>query len=158
MPIRPARPDDAPRLTALAHAAKRHWGYPEAWIEAWRAALTVTPSDLAVLDVRCAEDGGGLAGFYALGGAPPVCILEHLWVGPEAMGRGVGRALFLDAAARATARGATLLEIDSDPHAEGFYLRMGARRVGTTVDAVLGQRRERPLLRLALDPTAPPSG
>jgi hypothetical protein len=32
---------EAPELTAIAFAAKRHWGYPEAWIDLWTDELTV---------------------------------------------------------------------------------------------------------------------
>ncbi|HTO03326.1 MAG TPA: hypothetical protein VL069_06475, partial [Opitutus sp.] len=38
-----AKPSDAAALTALAFAAKRHWGYPESWIQAWTEQLTITP-------------------------------------------------------------------------------------------------------------------
>ena len=31
--IRRAQPNDAETLTNIAHAAKRHWNYPEHWIE-----------------------------------------------------------------------------------------------------------------------------
>lgn len=42
--LRPATPADAAVLTEIAHAAKRHWGYPERWVQLWRAALTITPA------------------------------------------------------------------------------------------------------------------
>jgi hypothetical protein len=35
-----AKPEDAANLTGIAFAAKRHWGYPENWIESWRDLLT----------------------------------------------------------------------------------------------------------------------
>lgn len=41
--IRRARPADARALTRAAHAAKRHWKYPEDWSRLWRDGLTVTP-------------------------------------------------------------------------------------------------------------------
>jgi hypothetical protein len=34
---------DAEVLTRVFLAAKRHWGYPERWIERWRESLTITP-------------------------------------------------------------------------------------------------------------------
>ena len=52
--IRAARPDDAEALTRLAHAAKRHWRYPEEWIALWRPGLTVTPEFIATHPVYCA--------------------------------------------------------------------------------------------------------
>jgi|SRR5262245_16873441 len=42
-----AKPDEAEALTEIAFAAKRHWGYPEKWIESWRETLTVTPEFIA---------------------------------------------------------------------------------------------------------------
>ena len=38
--LRRANPDEAGVLTEIAHAAKRHWSYPESWIEYWREDVT----------------------------------------------------------------------------------------------------------------------
>jgi len=38
------------------------------------------------------------------------------------------------------------LKIESDPNAEDFYQRMGARHVGASVTELEGQRRELPVL------------
>lgn len=40
--IRRAEPEDATTLTEISHTAKRHWGYPEHWIQHWSADLTIT--------------------------------------------------------------------------------------------------------------------
>ena len=63
--------------------------------------------------------------------------LLHLWVLPEAMGRGAGRSLFSHAIERTRHLGFRELEIESDPNAEGFYRRIGAHRVGTSSRACL---------------------
>jgi GNAT superfamily N-acetyltransferase len=55
--------------------------------------------------------------------------LDGLFVEPVHMGRGVGRALVEDAAARASGSGAARLEVTAGP-AQGFYERLGFRRVG----------------------------
>lgn len=44
--------------------------------------------------------------------------------------RRLGRRLWAHLEATAQAAGAKHLVVDSDPHAEGFYLAMGMRRVG----------------------------
>ena len=62
------------------------------------------------------------------------------------MGTGVGRALFDHAMKTAAAAGAAAVKIEADPHAEGFYERMGARRIGEEVYELDGQRRVLPLL------------
>jgi hypothetical protein len=38
------------------------------------------------------------------------------------------------------------MEIESDPNAEGFYQRLGGRRVGINIAELDGQRRELPVL------------
>ena len=155
--IRPAAPSDAGTLTALATAGKRHWGYPEAWLEAWRGPLTITPDYVAAHVVACAEDGtGGVVGFYALERDGGRCRLEHLWLAPSLIGGGLGRQLFEHAVQAARALGATELLIEADPNAEGFYLHMGARRVGETVSRLTGEERVLPQLRYALPGMAEP--
>ncbi|HEU4886190.1 MAG TPA: GNAT family N-acetyltransferase [Longimicrobium sp.] len=129
--IRPAREGDAAALSAIAHAAKRHWGYPEAWIARWRDVLTITPAFIRDHIVFVAADADDHArGFYALAIERADAVLEHLWIEPAWMGRGLGRELLSHAVATARDHGAGRLEIDSDPHAEEFYRRMGARRIG----------------------------
>ncbi len=147
MHIRAARPEEAALLTGIAHAAKRHWGYPEAWIAAWREALTLSPDFVAQHPVFVAEaDGGGVRGFYALAPAGEGWTLEHLWLRPRWIGSGIGRLLFDHAAATAREAGAVGLEIDADPHAEAFYLHLGARRVGEVRADMDGQPRILPRL------------
>jgi GNAT superfamily N-acetyltransferase len=150
MNIRRAQASDAAELTRIAHEAKRHWGYPERWIELWRDDLTLTPEFIAGNEVYLAEDGGEALGCYGLAAASPNWALEHFWIRPAAMGKGLGRRLFEHAVAVAAAKGVTVLEIDSDPNAESFYLRMGAVRVGEILSEVDGKPRIRPLLHLRL--------
>ncbi len=141
MEVRPARPSEAEALTELALRSKGHWGHDAAFLERCRPELTVTPADIASGTVLVAEHDGGVAGFAAVRTEPPA-ELEMLFVEPAAMGRGVGRAL-LEAARRAAG---TDLMIESDPQAEAFYLRHGARRIGRRTSPSTG--RELPLLRL----------
>ena len=128
--IRRATADDADALTRVAHAAKRHWRYPEEWIGLWRAGLTVTPEFIARYPVYCACRGDEIAGFYALTQAPPDRELEHMWVAPAHIGAGVGAQLLEHAVATLRGEGSRTLKIESDPYAESFYIKHGARRVG----------------------------
>jgi GNAT superfamily N-acetyltransferase len=128
--IRRARPADAETLTRIAHAAKRHWRYPEEYIELWREALTVTPDFIGRHPVYCAWRDERIVGFYALSGEGLVRELEHMWVIPEAIGKGIGARLLDHAVWTLLVDGAETLRIASDPNAEGFYVKMGARRVG----------------------------
>ncbi len=144
MEISRAVPQDAGELTEIALAAKRHWGYPERWIELWREALTITPRLAAEGEVWVAEEGGRKLGFYALSASGRE--LEHLWVVPERIGEGVGQSLFSHALSRAAELGAETILIESDPNAEGFYARMGAVKIGERVSELDGRERVLPLL------------
>ena len=137
--IRRAVPADGDALTAIAHAAKRHWRYPEEWIALWRRDLTFTREFIERHPVYCLVDGEALVGVYALLFSAADCELEHFWVAPTQMGAGVGRALFEHAVERCRAIGVRRLWINADPNAERFYERMGARRVGEVPSTPAGR-------------------
>lgn len=137
---------DATPLDEIALKAKRHWHYPEPWIESWRNDLSVRPESFSAECVFKAVVRNRVTGFYALFEDGGSLQLEHLWVLPEAMGKGIGRRLFQHSLLQAGTLGHSSILIESDPNAEGFYLRMGARRTGTVVREVLGHRRELPIL------------
>ncbi len=141
-----ARPGDADALPRITFAAKRHWGYPERWIERWRENLTISPEFIRRIETYAAVVEGKPVGFYALVGERREIELEHLWVLPECMRAGIGRALFDHAIRRAASLGAEVLVIESDPNAEGFYRRMGARHAGEISYPMDGQKRTLPLL------------
>jgi len=54
----------------------------------------------------------------------------------------------------AARRGANTVAIEADPNAEGFYLRMGARRVGENVYEIVGRKRKLPLLSVEISKPA----
>ena len=141
-----AKPDDAVALTEIAHAAKRHWGYPETWIEAWRDVLTMRPEFITANVAYTAVENESPVGFYVLTKEPDGLRLDHLWILPSSMGRGIGRALFEHAAAEVKRLGFRSVKIEADPNAEDFYRRMGAVRVGTARSQVYGEARELPLM------------
>lgn len=151
MQIVPARPEDAARLTGIAFAAKRHWGYPDRWMESWRDVLTVNPDFIASHETFSAVVDGLTVGFYALGQKGNRLDLLHMWVLPDWMRRGIGRSLFCHALERTKILGFKELEIESDPNAEGFYQRLGAHRVGVSIHTVDQHRRELPVLIYQID-------
>ena len=183
--IRPAAAADAARLTEIARAAKAHWGYPEAWLDVWRDALTITQEYIEANCVFVAEAAG--AELPATGERTPVatesgsakrastvgaqrsvlgmCALEdhddrwqlaHLWVDPRAHGLGIGRALVEHVLVVAgNQRPGSVVRVESDPHAAGFYRRLGARDTGV-VPAPMEGDPGRVLPLLELDTTIAP--
>jgi GNAT superfamily N-acetyltransferase len=150
--IRTARPAEADALSALCLRSKAHWGYGEEFMARSRAALTISPEFIATGRVFVAEPEGcaplGVASVAPLA-ADGVYDLVHLFIEPSAMLGGVGRRLFEAAANKAKADGARRLVIQSDPHAVGFYRRLGATDAGEAPsDSVPG--RMLPMLHLEL--------
>ena len=108
--------------------------------------MTVRAEFINAHETYAAVVDGRTVGFYALCRAGDVLRLEHLWVLPDAMSQGVGRALFGHAVERGKSLGYRAMEIESDPNAEGFYQRLGARRIGLRIAELEEQRRELPVL------------
>ena len=146
--VRPARPTDAPRLTVIAHAAKRHWGYPDELMQLWSNDLTISPSFVHEHSVWCATHDDEIVGFCATSGAD-VYELDHLWVEPDHHRRGIGTMLLQHAIQRARTEGATVLRIVADPNAVAFYEKHGAGQVGLVASTPAG--RKLPVLELAVD-------
>jgi GNAT superfamily N-acetyltransferase len=131
--------EEAPRLSAIAQAAKAHWGYPAEWLELWRGELTFDAATLEREWIRVAESEGRVVALVALAEEGGELELSHLWVDPVAMGMGIGRTLFEAAVAEARRRGARRLRIVADPHAETFYEHLGARRAGSVPSRPAGR-------------------
>jgi GNAT superfamily N-acetyltransferase len=147
--IRRARVSEAPALTELSLRSKALWGYDAAFLARCRIAMQVKEANVETRPHFVAEIDGRLAGFYGFEPLPEGVGLDYMFVEPEFVGRGVGRALMDHAVAQARELGHESLTIVADPNAEGFYVRLGAQRVGTQASDV-GPERQLPVLRLPL--------
>lgn len=153
--IRPARPDEADRISILAQRSKAHWGYDEEFLSAFRSELTVRPDELVPRRAQVAvgepDESGAerLLGFATLEGDAPAGELGMLFVDPDVIGQGVGTALFKHISALATQLGFHRLTIAADPFAEPFYLAQGAVRIGAVPSGSIPGR-SLPLLAFAL--------
>ena len=150
MTIRRARAEDADVLTKIAFAAKRHWSYPESWIHHWQDSLTLSPEYVIQHPTFVAGVDREVVGFCSVQIEGVEACLDHLWVLPPFMGRGVGRALFQHAEEIARSSGAMKMKIVSDPQAERFYTRMGATLCGREPASIDGKERFLPLLEKTL--------
>ena len=129
--MRPGLDREASLLSDLALRSKGHWGYDQAFLDACRAELTLAPEEVEIKRVTVAERDGQVVGFYALAGDSPEGTLADLFVEPDHIGTGVGRALWEHAIGAARTLGFERLTLQADPGAEPFYLAMGARRIGS---------------------------
>jgi len=151
MDIRRARPEEATLLSDIAWRSKSHWPYAAKQIAAWRSDLAVTPEQISSCPTYAVQSDGIVAGFFMLEPGPADWTLEHLWVLPDYIGRGIGRALLSHAKEVAAAGAAEALTIDADPYAEPFYLACGATRVDIVAAPIDGAPdRVRPQMHLPI--------
>lgn len=152
MPFRPAAPED---LDALAAFHLRLWGLtygdiapaeiartltPEVRRDRWRAKLAAPdPGVWLEEDAAMAE---GLAGFVAVGppGHPAFGArgeVKHLFVDPQARGRGLGAALLRHGFGLLAGAGfpaPALAVVEENTAARGFYAAQGGRETGRFTD------------------------
>lgn len=152
--IRRARPDEADLLGELAMRSKAYWGYSRAFMEACRAELSYPASRIEcdANSVAVAELAGEVAGFYLLRReSEDVFELEALFVEPDCIGSGIGRALIEHAKSEGARRGGRRLVIQGDPHAERFYRAAGGVPIGQRPSASIPGR-QLPLFSIELVP------
>ncbi|TKB08347.1 GNAT family N-acetyltransferase [Desulforhopalus sp. IMCC35007] len=136
MMIRPATPQDAEILTRISFASKGYWGYPESYFAIWTKELTVDASYIEKNDVMAFQQGGAVVGYYSVVTLESDLVfgetslekgvwLEHMFITPECIGKGIGTQLFSNLHAKCREREIPRLCILADPHARGFYEKMG---------------------------------
>jgi GNAT superfamily N-acetyltransferase len=123
--IRRADPHEGERLREIAEASKRHWGYDPDWVREWAATGDFSPAALRAKEVYVAETDGRAVAFVALLAKGETVLLDDLWVEPPWIGKGIGSRLFRFAVERARQLGAENLEWEAEPHAVGFYEKLG---------------------------------
>ena len=137
-------------LTKIALAAKRHWNYPEKWVQLWLPFLTISPEYILEYETWMAVTEGSPIAFYSLKQIGENLWLDNLWVLPEYMRHEIGKGLFEHALERGRVRGVSVLRIEADPYAGGFYEKMGAHIIGERRADVDGQPRVLPILEMRL--------
>lgn len=156
--IRPAEINDAAILTEISFAAKRYWKYPLEYYRIWRSELTISPGYIKRNEVWVYREGRGsdarqktlafyslvvledeleIAGVSLLSGH----WLEHMFVSPSHIGRGIGTELFnhLRKRCRQKEKVISKLNILVDPNAKGFYQKMGCEYLQEYPSTIYGR-------------------
>ncbi|MEE4200377.1 GNAT family N-acetyltransferase [Erythrobacter sp.] len=119
--LRPLREHELADASALCLRSKAYWGYDTTFIEACRTELTLRRRDLVQSTVIAAEQDGRIVGIAQWRSDGRGMEIEKLFVDPDRIGSGIGRALLKRAYARATAAGTAHLIVTADPDAAAFY-------------------------------------
>ena len=157
--IRPAVPADSVKLTELSFASKRYWHYPESYMKVWEKELTVSETYIESNDVWVYEQEGEPVAYYAVTWLEADMKLygywlkrgywlDHMFASPACIGSGIGSRLFNHLLLIYGKRKAGVMRVLSDPHAKGFYERMGAMYCGEFPSSIPG--RTTPLMEIVL--------
>jgi GNAT superfamily N-acetyltransferase len=145
--IRRATASDVDSLTELAVRSKASWGYTDGFMAHVTAALVVSAEYVETNPVYILLRHDTILGFFGFAHEKNEIVLNDFWIEPGRIGTGLGRVMWRYALEQARANGYGDFIIHSDPNAEGFYLRMGAKRIGSRIAPESG--RTLPLLRYA---------
>lgn len=135
--IREAKRSEHEKLTQIGFAAKRYWDYPQEYFAIWKDELTITEKyidDNVVFAVRSDEV---IVAYYSIvqvaedffAGETKVekgFWLEHMFVLPEHIGKGIGKAMYRHAIDFCRDNDIEQLRVFADPNAKGFYEKQGA--------------------------------
>ena len=134
MILQEASLDDAKCLSKIAIRSKAHWGYSAEFMDACVEELSVSRSSIGNSNFHyvVALVDEAIVGFYAFEGLLKDEIeLGALFVDPDHIGTGVGKALMEKAKRHAVSLGAKTLNIQGDPNAENFYIAAGGQLTGS---------------------------
>ena len=153
-------PSEDTALTAIAFAAKRHWNYPEEYVNRWRRELTISGAYIQKNVVFTVRSEKRIVGFYSIAENQADCFagevpvekgwwLDHMFVAPEYHRRGIGRSMIAHVKSVAAERGVGRLLIFVDPHARGFYDKIGAEFLYESKSSIPGRMIPVYVLRMA---------
>lgn len=157
--IRQAKAREAEILTGISFSSKGYWGYPKEFYDIWSGELTISADYIRKNDVFVYEDDGDILGYYSIVELKTdieiagVRIfkgfwLEHMFVEPGSIGKGIGTRMFDHLRQWCRSRAIRKLSILADPNARGFYEKMACEYQGEYLSTI--KDRTTPLLELKI--------
>ena len=131
--------EDATLLSATAILSKQNWGYSNDLMELWRPDLEITPDYIRKNKVLKVFHADLFLGFFALKFENDTAELDHLWLSPEQMRRNVGRSIFQFIKQYLKEIRIYKMILTAEPHASGFYDKMGGKVIGTFESKISGR-------------------
>lgn len=129
--LRQAKLTEATMLSDLAIRSKSYWKYEHSFLEQCRPAMKIDEDYINEWPVVVAEKDQIIIGFYALKDIKGENRLDHLWIDLPYIRQGFGKILLLDSFQRAQQLGWKSFRLATDQGGEPFYLKHGARNIGT---------------------------
>ena len=134
--IRRAKIQEAEILTKISFSSKGYWNYPEEFYGIWSKELTISSDYIRKNDVFVFENESKIIGYYSIVDLKDDievsgikiskgCWLEHMFIEPQRIGKGIGTKMFEHLLEWCTSQGFYKLGVLADPNSRGFYEKMG---------------------------------
>lgn len=117
---------DAELLASLEFRSESYWGYGSDFMDRFKNIYLITEEFISNNPTYILKDNDIIIGFYGLLIGKEETSLEYLFIEPEYIGRGYGKALWNHALEECNKLGVREFTIITSPDARGFYLRLGA--------------------------------
>lgn len=124
MHFRTAKIDDLITLNEISFKSKAYWGYPDEWMEKWKDDLTMSEEEFFHSNILVVEVENRIIGFSSIVENAENYELNHLWLLPEIIGKGVGKKL-LNKTIEIFVKAEKPIILLADPNAEAFYSSQG---------------------------------
>lgn len=127
--IQKAELKDSPILTEISKSAKAYWGYPEEWLQLWENDLTITIAQIQQHHVFKLTRETEILGFCMIIEEGELVEIEHLWIRPKYIGKGLGKHLLTEVLQNVITQSHTTLSVLADPNVVGFYEKFGLKTI-----------------------------
>ena len=128
--------EHAEALTTLTFISKVYWGYTKSQMDLWKKELTITVDSFSEYQFYGLIKENEIVGYYSYQIQKDHCYLDNLFIHPDYLHKGHGKLLVKDLHSRIQSLEKTHIYLYADPHAEGFYLKMGYQTVGQKTTAI----------------------
>ena|SRR5690606_33202337 len=131
--------NDSELLTATAVNSKMIWGYSEEQMSLWQTELEVTSTYILQNKVVKCFDNDNFIGFFAIQIYNEIPEIDHLWLLPGKTNQNYGRKIFQYILEYITSIGFTSIKLVAEPHAKGFYDKMGGKIINKHESKISGR-------------------
>ncbi len=119
---------DTLALSQIAFSSKKHWGYPDDWMEMWRPDLTITPDIIKRDEAFKLTLDEEIIGFAVISASDQEFEIEHCWIRPEYIGKGLGSRLINHILALPKYK-QQKFKVIADPNSVPFYEKFGFAKI-----------------------------
>ncbi len=139
--IRKANDPDISAINQVLRLSKGYWGYDEIFMDAFMEQFALNEKYLQDNTVYVMQKNEDIVGFFSFVFHEDDSLeLDLFFISPEYIGKGYGRQLWKSCCSIACELGVEAFILWADPNAEGFYTKMGCKKIGVKKSSFLPNR------------------